>query len=1147
MQKPAPYLLFAFAAVAFVFGFALGQVLPAAAAETCAAVPGGVPPYTLQTFAFCTTTTVTVSGTSATITSTTVRKDASGVAQGEPPSNWVIASDLKVYTDGGVYYCGSYTNTVNCTVGNLSVGPHQLQTNWIGSKAGQTMFTTNYDGYTISLPNLTVSSITPIGTPTVNQSFAIQAVIANNGSVAAGSSWAQTVVGPAGNSNAAIGGFTVPTIAAGSSYPASFSYTPTTAGSHSINVCADVNNSVVESNENSSTDNCRTVYVTVSAPAVSPVSADLRGDGANGPLSIAYRQSVLLSWTSTNATSCTITIPGSNPYTQNPTGSMTAGPFEVSGTISLTCTGTGGATGSDTLTINVGSAPTPSISNVFAAPSTLTRGEYLTITIVGENFGSSPGVLEEMTGYGGTVRNSYVRGAYNQWDLTWSNTQIVLRVYPSITQTYSTGANTIYVRVANQFSQRSSIQPVTATVSTAPPVTGSPAPSLTEVYVNPRPGIRGRTATAFFNGVLNADSCSFQYKSTADAAWGSAISGSCTSGVAFNVPSDLPQGLYLVRGRACRNDGTCSDWRQMVGEWQVNPAPDEPAVISGRASVDGFRVVTPDTLQLPVGATNVRITATLRQASTASLYYSCRAGFNVLTANNVQLACNDETTNTFPLSNDSGGFRTVEMNLLVSNSGIGGTADLRLNTVGLDGVRVSRSATFTLAGGAAGTTPVSPTTPTGRATINAFSFSVGSFTRSHPTAVNQPIVSVSSGAQVSFTGSYTLAGSTASDWLDLGCQNDNVVNVTINNFTYCRSGANGPYRNPVFSNPFTATLTNTSTTQTGRVILVLRVSDQLGIQEASLPLDVLPAATGSATTPPPPATGSITFTADEQTNLTIAADQTATFRVTTQGTIASATFECSYNPGGIELEFNNQRYCAGGVSAPVPIGLSIFPARVTFRNPTSRLQQVVAVIKAKDAAGNVIDQKQVVVNVNQLTSQSQSQPQSQTQTQVRTSRSLVRAQNSEQVFAIVNGQRFWIPDTQTFQAAGYQWSNVRVVPETQVQQYSRLRLARGGSDARVYYITESGLRRHMPSPEAFTSYGNRWENVVSVGATELGAYRDVRFVHLDGDSRVYLLENGQKRWVKTAEAFQRLGGRWDQIAPVNATEFAAYPLGSDIE
>ena len=268
MQKPAPYLLAAITAAAFVFGLTIGQPRDAAAAITCAAVPGGTPPYTLQTFAFCTTTTVTVSGTSATITSATTRQDGSGTDQGQPPSYWGIASAINVFIDGA-YYCAGSSNTITCTVYNLSAGPHQFQTNWVGTKAGQTMYTENYDGFTVVLPNLTVSSITYTGTPTANQPFAIQAVVTNNGSAAAGStSWAQTAANPVGAS-ATIGGFSVPALGAGSSSTGSFSYTPTAAGAHSINVCADVNNTVLESNEAAS-DNCKTISVTVSAPPPSP-------------------------------------------------------------------------------------------------------------------------------------------------------------------------------------------------------------------------------------------------------------------------------------------------------------------------------------------------------------------------------------------------------------------------------------------------------------------------------------------------------------------------------------------------------------------------------------------------------------------------------------------------------------------------------------------------------------------------------------------------------------------------------------------------------------------------------------------------------------------------------------------------------------
>ncbi|MBI3305207.1 hypothetical protein HYZ80_02720 [Candidatus Parcubacteria bacterium] len=1011
MQKITPYLLAGLVSVVFVFAFALTGATQVAAATNCAAVPG----YTLSTAALCTTTTVTLSGTTATITSSTVRQDASGTEQGLPPSNWGIASDIRVFIDDR-YYCGSSTHTVSCFVANLSGGPHQFKTIWTGSASSQSISTTNYDSFTIALPNLTVSSITPIGTPTVNQSFAIQAVITNNGTASAASSWAQTAIGVQGSSNATISGFTTPALAAGSSYTATFSYTPAIAGTYAINVCADVGGSVAESNEDPYTDNCKTVPVTVSAPAVTSVTADLKSNGADGPLTIGYRQSVPLSWISTNATGCSILIPGLNSVSGGPSGFMTAGPLESSGVVVLTCTNASGANGSDTLTVNVSPAPTPSISNVFAAPSTFTRGDYLTITIVGEEFGATPGVLEEMTGYGGTVKNSYVRGEYNRWELTWSNTQISVRIFPSVTQDYALGPRTVYVRVANQFNQRSTVQPVTATVN--PGSTSALAPTLTEVYVNPRPGIRGQTATAFFNGVLNADSCTFQYKGTGEAAWGNATTGSCTTGVTFTVPADLPRGLYLLQGRACRNDGTCSEYRQMVGEWQINPSPTEPAVTSGRAVIDGFRVITPDTLLIPASTsaaptTNVHLTATLRQALTVSLYYPCRAGFNILTAANVQLACNDETTNTFPLSNDSGGFRTAEPIVLVSNAVAGGgTIELRLNAIGLDGVRVSRSVTFTLAGGTAATpipSPIpSPTSPT-----------------------------------------------------------------------------------PSIFNTFAAP----STVAQGDYLTITLTGDNFGANPG-----VLEEMTGYG------------------------------------GTVKNSYVRGEYNRW--DLTWTNTQ-----------IAFRLYPS-VTQTYTTGSHTLYLRVTNSFNRQSNVVSVSATVTGGTATNSQSQTQSQTQSQSQTpplqSSVRPLVRAQSDTRVFAIVNNQRFWIPDTQTFEAAGYRWSDVRVVSDVQVGQYARLRLVRAGSDSAVYYITESGLKRLIPSPAVFASYGNRWEDVVSISQVELAAYQSVAFIHR-GDGRVYKIENGVKRWVKTEEAFRRLGGRWDQIAPVNQTEFESYPLGADIE
>jgi len=71
--------------------------------------------------------------------------------------------------------------------------------------------------------------------------------------------------------------------------------------------------------------------------------------------------------------------------------------------------------------------------------------------------------------------------------------------------------------------------------------------------------------------------------------------------------------------------------------------------------------------------------------------------------------------------------------------------------------------------------------------------------------------------------------------------------------------------------------------------------------------------------------------------------------------------------------------------------------------------------------------------------------------------------------------------------------------------------------------------------------------VVSVSGTELNAYPDNNLIKQEGDNKVYKLESGQKRWIKTAEAFNRLKYDWNKVAPVNSTEVNVYPTGTEIE
>ena len=105
-------------------------------------------------------------------------------------------------------------------------------------------------------------------------------------------------------------------------------------------------------------------------------------------------------------------------------------------------------------------------------------------------------------------------------------------------------------------------------------------------------------------------------------------------------------------------------------------------------------------------------------------------------------------------------------------------------------------------------------------------------------------------------------------------------------------------------------------------------------------------------------------------------------------------------------------------------------------------------------------------------------------------------------------------------------------------------LIRLDDDTRIYYVTESGMKRHIPNPEVFVSYGNRWVDIEIVSQETFDSFEDNQYIHLDGSSIVYKLEDGKKRLV---ENFETQGIVWEQVAPINHVEYNFYLDGEVIE
>ncbi|PIQ92570.1 MAG: hypothetical protein COV69_02330 [Parcubacteria group bacterium CG11_big_fil_rev_8_21_14_0_20_39_14] len=161
-------------------------------------------------------------------------------------------------------------------------------------------------------------------------------------------------------------------------------------------------------------------------------------------------------------------------------------------------------------------------------------------------------------------------------------------------------------------------------------------------------------------------------------------------------------------------------------------------------------------------------------------------------------------------------------------------------------------------------------------------------------------------------------------------------------------------------------------------------------------------------------------------------------------------------------------------------------------------------------------------------------------------RGLLRARGDYKVYLIEDGKKHWIPSPKIFELYNLDWESIKVVDAKELENFPRAKLFRAKGDNKVYYLTESGLIRHIPSVGAFLSYGNRWEDIIELNPEELKIYQENELIYLVGAHKVYKLENGKKRWIKTAEVFEKMGYDWSKIAPINLTEFGVYPEGPPI-
>ena len=215
-------------------------------------------------------------------------------------------------------------------------------------------------------------------------------------------------------------------------------------------------------------------------PQTQNPSVDIKANGSDGPVNVAYNSSATLSWTSANTTSCSASG-GSWSGSRGLNDSESTGNLTQSRTYSITCQNSAGQTANDSVTVNVNSQSNPPTVTIYASPSLINYGSQSHLYWSSSNATSCQAA-------GGS----------------WSGTKPLNS--DEYTQTlYQTSTYTITCQNA---------QGQTATQSTTVSVQGSTGggggyqyPPTLNLYANPSQVPVGNTATLYWNSTY-ADYCS---------------------------------------------------------------------------------------------------------------------------------------------------------------------------------------------------------------------------------------------------------------------------------------------------------------------------------------------------------------------------------------------------------------------------------------------------------------------------------------------------------------------------------------------------------------------------------------------------------------------------------------------------------------
>jgi len=170
------------------------------------------------------------------------------------------------------------------------------------------------------------------------------------------------------------------------------------------------------------------------------------------------------------------------------------------------------------------------------------------------------------------------------------------------------------------------------------------------------------------------------------------------------------------------------------------------------------------------------------------------------------------------------------------------------------------------------------------------------------------------------------------------------------------------------------------------------------------------------------------------------------------------------------------------------------------------------------------------------------------------------------IYLIVNNEKKEIESEEVFKTIGYNPEEVIEVSDEELAYYEDGRkitldsvypqgaLLQDKNTGGVFYV-EDGIKYPILSKDILkTNYKNY--KLTTVGSEELDKYitaangvklRDGSLMKLAGDSKVYVISNGNRRWIANESTFNQLGYKWKDIISVSEKVLNLHPEGDSLD